>query len=75
MVTAKKPDKKQESKAGFISMRATPEMYRKFQSKAKQYGGVSSVLRELISAFLDDRLTIERKADHKDLYDIGRQGK
>jgi hypothetical protein len=73
MVTTKKPVK--EAKAGFISMRATPEMYSAFQKNSSMYGGVSSVLRELISAFLQDRLTIQRPQNHVDLYDIGKKSK
>jgi hypothetical protein len=72
MTTSKKIEKEDAPKSGFISMRATPEMYAKFNKKAKLYGGTSSVLRELISAFIDNRLTIERKSDHKDLFEIGK---
>ena len=53
----------------FLTVRIHPMEHKKFSQKAVAYGGVSKVLRELISAFTEDRAVIQPPSNHKDLYD------
>jgi hypothetical protein len=53
----------------FLSVRLTPERHTAFYRKADQYGRPSDLLRELVEAFIDDRLTIKPPSTvKKDLY-------
>jgi hypothetical protein len=45
-------------KSAFLTVRVPANMHMKFHIKAQRYGQPSAVLREIIEAFLDDRLTI-----------------
>lgn len=42
----------------FLTVRLPQQTHSEFRGKAARYGGVSEVLRELVAAFLEDRLTI-----------------
>jgi metal-responsive CopG/Arc/MetJ family transcriptional regulator len=42
-----------------VAVRLAPALHRTFTQKAAQYGGRSEVMRELIRAFCENRLTIE----------------
>jgi len=42
-----------------IAVRLAPDMRRSFIGKSAPYGGTSLVLRELIRAFIEGRLTIQ----------------
>jgi|LauGreSuBDMM15SN_2_FD.fasta_scaffold57654_4 hypothetical protein len=42
----------------FMTVRLKPSDHKAFRAKASRYGGVSEVLRELVVAFLEDRMTI-----------------
>lgn len=42
----------------FLTVRLPQQTHIEFRAKAARYGGVSSVLRELVTAFIEDRLTI-----------------
>ena len=55
----------------YISIRANPSLRNKFIQKAKKYGVPSEVHRELLIAFIEDRLTISRPVNNKKecLYD------
>jgi hypothetical protein len=48
----------------FIAIRATKQMHDDFKAKTLPHGGSSKVLRELIEAFIDDRVTIVIKKEH-----------
>jgi hypothetical protein len=39
-------------------VRLPQQTHTEFRTKAERYGGVSEVLRELVSAFIDNRLTV-----------------
>ena len=45
-------------KVAFLSVRLTVSTRTKFLAKARQHGRPSAVLREIIAAFVEDRLTI-----------------
>ena len=42
----------------FLTVRLPQQTHAAFRTKAERYGGVSEVLRELVSAFIDNRLTV-----------------
>ena len=42
-----------------VSVRVSQELYKQFRTKSTKYGGVSEVLRELMLALVEERLTIQ----------------
>lgn len=42
----------------FLTVRLPVQVHQAFRDKAARYGGVSEVLRELVEAFIEDRLTV-----------------
>lgn len=48
-----------KSKSKFLTIRVTPDDHKKFHCKVKKFGQPSEVLREIIQAFMDDRLAIQ----------------
>lgn len=46
-------------KTKFLSTRVRPETHSKFHVKAQKFGQPSDVLRELVDAFIDDRIKIQ----------------
>jgi len=42
----------------FLTVRLQQQTHHAFRDKAIRYGGVSEVLRELVEAFIEDRLTV-----------------
>jgi dihydroxyacid dehydratase/phosphogluconate dehydratase len=48
-----------KSKHPQIAVRLAPETRSAFINKSANYGGTSHVLRELVSAFVENRVTIE----------------
>jgi len=57
-------------KSAFLTVRVTGSTRAKFHSKAQKYGQPSDVLREIIEAFLEDRLSIRPPVTRKQgLYD------
>jgi hypothetical protein len=46
-------------KTKFLSTRVRPDTHKKFHVKARKYGQPSDVLRELVDAFIDDRIKIQ----------------
>jgi len=55
-------------KTGLISVRVPAEMHRRFLVKSRKYGGISLMMRELVSAFNEDRIKIEPPKLVKELY-------
>lgn len=49
----------------FLTARLNPQTAAAFREKAKRYGGVSEVLRELVEAFIEDRLVIQPPVNPK----------
>lgn len=45
-------------KSKFLSLRVTPKTHKAFSVKANKFGGTSEVLRELVDAFIEDRVTV-----------------
>jgi hypothetical protein len=45
-------------KTSFLTVRVTDQTRTKFCDKAKQHGQPSEVLREIVDAFIDDRIKI-----------------
>ena len=55
----------------FLSIRLSPELHKKFHKKAEKYGVPSDVLREIVEAFIQDRLTIQPPVNVKEsLYHV-----
>ena len=52
-----------------ISVRVSPTIKDAFDKKALKYGVPSQVLREIISAFISDRLTIRADKTKESLYE------
>lgn len=52
----------------FLTVRLLPTEHKAFSVKAKSYGGTSFVLREIIEAFLSDRLHIQPNPERPSLY-------
>lgn len=48
-----------QPKSSFLTVRLPDRMRSKFRAKAKKFGKPSEVLRELIDAFIEDRVTIQ----------------
>lgn len=42
-----------------VAARLNSEMYAAFIKKSYEFGGTSHVMREMVSAFIDERMTIE----------------
>jgi hypothetical protein len=60
-------------KSKFLVVRVTDKTRTKFHNKAQKYGQPSEVLREIIEAFNDDRLTVQPPVIPKEsLYVIGK---
>lgn len=55
--------------ARFMSVRIADSLHGEFSQKAVKYGGTSYVLREMISAFVDNRLTIKQPKTKESLYE------
>jgi predicted DNA-binding protein len=53
-------------KSAFLTVRVPANMHMKFHIKAQRYGQPSAVLREIIEAFLDDRLSITPPVTRKE---------
>jgi hypothetical protein len=49
----------------FLTVRLQQQTHQAFRVKAEKYGGISEVLRELVEAFLEDRLSITPPANPK----------
>jgi hypothetical protein len=46
-------------RSNFLTVRLHQQTSQEFRDKAARYGGVSEVMRELVTAFIEDRLTIQ----------------
>ena len=47
------------NKSAYLTVRLTDKTRTKFHAKARKFGTPSEVLRELIDAFIEDRVTIQ----------------
>ena len=56
------------NKSKYLTVRVDEKTRRQFTKKAVPYGGISQVLRELVDAFNDDRLTVDPDPNKRTLY-------
>lgn len=54
--------------AAYMTIRVSKDTHAEFMQKAKRYGKPSDVMREIIEAFLDDRLVIKPDPRKESLY-------
>jgi hypothetical protein len=62
--------KKTLSKSNTVAVRLAPSLSRTFTSMSAKYGGRSEVMRELILAFTENRLTIQPPKLENSIYDL-----
>lgn len=55
----------------FLTIRVTQAFHKRFHSKAANFGRPSDVLREIVEAFLEDRLVIQ-PGTKRNLYHVTR---
>jgi hypothetical protein len=55
-----------KSKSKFLTVRVSPDDHKKFHNRVKSFGQPSEILREIIQAFIEDRLTIQPPAKTKE---------
>lgn len=56
----------QKPKNKFLSTRVTADEHKAFGRKAQKHGQPSEILRELVKAFIDDRMTIKPPVNSKE---------
>ena len=62
------------NKVTFLTVRLSVEDHKAFGVKAKEYGGQSFILREIVKAFNEDRIILKPSAkERKSLYSINQQ--
>jgi len=54
----------------FLAIRVTVQVHKKFHRRAKQYGKPSDVLREIIDAFIEERLTVTPSQTKRNLHHV-----
>ena len=54
----------------FITVRVTPKFHTQFHRKVKALGPPSTVLREILLAFAEDRLVIQPSPTKRNLYHV-----
>lgn len=54
----------------FITVRVTKPSHKAFHRKASTFGRPSDVLRELIEAFCEDRLTVKPSPTKRSIYHV-----
>ena len=54
----------------FLTVRIDKDTADAFRTKAKEFGGTSEVLREIVTAFNDDRLTMQPNPNRKSLFNL-----
>lgn len=59
-----------KSKSKYLNIRVTPAVHKVFHRKAEEYGGVSEVLRELVSAFIEERVKVTPNPERKTIYHV-----
>lgn len=53
-----------------VAARVTVQVHKKFHAKARRYGKPSDVLREMIEAFIENRLTVTPSPTKRNLYHV-----
>jgi hypothetical protein len=57
-------------KTAFLTVRMTDLERTQFLLKASEYGRPSTILREIIQAFIEDRLSISKPVNRKEIYNV-----
>lgn len=57
-----------QTRSSFLTVRLTPREHKAFSVKATEYGGPTYVLRELVEAFVEKRLTVKPSPTKRSLY-------
>lgn len=52
----------------YLTVRVSADRAKEFRAKAEKFGGAAFVVRELVDAFLDDRLVIHPDPRKESLY-------
>ena len=52
----------------FLTVRISQDNAAAFRRRAKEFGGTSEVVRAMVEAFIDDRITIKPDPNRKSLY-------
>lgn len=51
-----------------VNFRISESKKQEFYNKAQRFGGPSSLLREFVDAFIEDRLTMELSKERNEIY-------
>lgn len=62
------PTKPKQTRSTFLTVRLTAQERKAFSVKSQEYGGPSFVLRELVTGFTEDRVTITPNPKVRSLY-------
>ena len=57
----------------FLATRVTSQVHKKFHRKAKDYGKPSDLLREMVEAFCEDRLSVIPSPTKRNLQNANRE--
>ena len=57
-----------KAKDKYITFRVSNDTHQDFMTKVTRYGMPSDILREMVEAFLDDRLVIKKPDSKESLY-------
>lgn len=57
-----------KAKDKYITFRVSNDIHQDFMTKVVRYGTPSDILREMVEAFLDDRLVIKKPDSKESLY-------
>lgn len=61
---------KQRQLESFLTVRLDRKTADAFRAKAKEFGGTSTILREIVLAFNDDRLTVAVDPNRKTIFNL-----
>ncbi len=61
---------KQSNMDKFMATRVTSQVHKKFHAKCRPYGKPSEVLREIVEAFVEERLVIQPSPTKRNLYHV-----
>ena len=54
----------------FITVRVTPKLHTQFHRKVREFGPPSTILREILLAFTEDRLVVQPSSTKRNLYHV-----
>lgn len=62
--------KPKQTRSVFLTVRLTPQERKEFSRKAESYGGPTFVMRELVEAFMENRLTVQPNPEKRSLFHV-----